>query len=65
MKVSELIYQLQKYNPNAELYYVAKDNSKIKIFDIQTYDNGESDKVSMYVKYLVGMSNGETVATII
>ena len=47
MKVSTLIYQLQKYNPNAELYYVDRNNKKTKMFDVQTYDNVEGDKVSI------------------
>ena len=64
MKVSELIYQLQKYNPNADLYYVDRNNKKIKMFDIQTHDNDEGDKVSMYIKILTSI-NDKTVVNII
>ena len=64
MKVSELIYQLQKYNPNADLYYVDKNNKKTKMFDVQTYDNVEGDKVSMYIRILANI-NGKTIVDII
>ena len=64
MKVSELIYQLQKYNPNAELYYVGKNNKKTKMFGVQTYDNDEGDKVSMYIKILASI-NDKTIVDII
>ena len=64
MKVSTLIYQLQKYNPNAELYYVDRNNKKTKMFDVQTYDNVEGDKVSMYIRIL-GSINGKTIVDII
>ena len=64
MKVSELIYQLQKYNPNADLYYVDRRNKKTKMFDVQTYDNVEGDKVSMYIRILANI-NGKTIVDII
>lgn len=64
MKVSQLIYELKKYNPNAELYYVDRRNKKTKMFDVQTYDNVEGDKVSMYIRILANI-NGKTIVDII
>lgn len=52
MKVSELIYQLQRFNPEADLYYIVKSNHGIKIFDTVIYDNDEGNEVSMWIKYL-------------
>jgi hypothetical protein len=61
MKVKELICQLQRFNQEADLYYVVKSNHGIKIFDTVIYDNDEGDEVSMWIKYLSSVDGKNVV----
>ena len=56
LTVGQLIRELQKYNPNSEINYVIKNNHKVAIVDVVSYEFSKpmaenEHNVGLYFKY--------------